>query len=127
MNELKLKHMKNNIFHGIVFTLFVLTALFAAGCDKKDLPAETGNIEFVSLTVEQDTLPIMELTKVVADVIGENITYTWKCDNELGIFEGSGSEVMFTICHGGKFKITCEVKDNANHQVSRDVYVNYVE
>jgi len=119
--------MKKRLFSVLILPVSLLLLFISGGCDEKDLPAETGNIEFVSLTVEHDTLAIMELTKVIADVNGENLTYTWKCDNELGIFEGSGPEVMFTICHGGKFKITCEVKDNANHQASKDAYVNYVE
>jgi hypothetical protein len=97
------------------------------GCKKESAPTDSGNIEFFSLVVEKDSVPITELTKVTATVTGDNLTYTWKCDNELGIFEGAGAEVLFTICHGGKFKITCEVKDNANHQASKDVYVNYVE
>lgn len=105
--------------------LFVLTMV--TGCKKDTSPSGTGNIEFVSLVVEKDSLAITELTKVTATVIGDNLTYTWKCDNELGVFEGSGAEVMFTICHEGKFKITCEVKDNANHQAVKDAYVNYIE
>jgi len=114
-------------FHRLLSAMLILVVLTAAGCKKDSQPSGTGDIEFVSLVVEKDNVAITELTKVTATVIGDNLTYTWKCDNELGIFEGSGSEVLFTICHGGKFKITCEVKDNSNHQAVKDAFVNYVE
>jgi hypothetical protein len=105
----------------------ILLFIISPGCKKEKSPTDTGNIEFVSLVVEKDSVAITELTKVTATVIGDNLSYTWKCDNELGVFEGSGAEVLFTICHEGKFKITCEVKDNANHQASKEAFVNYVE
>lgn len=109
--------------------IVLLTITISGGCKKEEntTPADSSKIEFVSLVVEKDNIGITELTKVSATVKGSNLTYNWKCDNELGVFEGSGSEVMFTICHGGKFKITCEVKDNASNQASKDVYVTCVE
>jgi len=108
--------------------LTILLAFFVfGGCKKDSSPSGTGDIQFVSLVVEKDNVAITELTKVTATVTGTGLTYSWKCDNELGVFEGTGAEVMFTICHGGKFKITCEVKDNANHMASKDAYVTYVE
>jgi hypothetical protein len=106
---------------------FLVTIFFTVGCKKETTSAGTGEIEFVSLVVEKDNLAITELTKVTATVKGSNLTYTWKCDNELGVIEGAGAEVMFTICHGGKFKITCEVSDNANHKATKDAYVTYIE
>jgi hypothetical protein len=109
--------------------IVLLTIAISGGCKKEENtnPADSSKIEFISLVVEKDNIGITELTKVSATVKGSNLTYNWKCDNELGVFEGSGSEVMFTICHGGKFKITCEVKDNASNQASKDVYVTCVE
>lgn len=111
-----------------VLVLLLITAI-TGGCKKEDdAPlTESDKIEFVSLVIEKDNIGITELTKVSATVKGSNLTYSWKCDNELGVFEGSGSEVMFTICHGGTFKITCEVKDNSSNQATRDVYVTCVE
>jgi hypothetical protein len=120
--------MKKHPIVTYISAILILLALFVSGgCSKEETSAGSGDIEFVSLVVEKDNLAITELTKVTATVKGNNLTYTWKSDNELGVFEGSGAEVMFTICHGGKFKITCEVKDNANHQASKDAFVNYVE
>ncbi len=109
--------------------LVILLVLLVAGGCKKDnnITSGAGDIKFVSLVVEKDSVAITELTKVTATVTGANLTYTWKCDNELGVFEGTGAQVMFTICHGGKFKITCDVKDNANHLATMDTYVTYVE
>ncbi len=120
--------MKNTSIIKLFSALLVISAfMITTGCKKEASPSGPGNIEFVSLTIEKDNVAIQELTKVTANVIGENLTFTWKCDNELGVFEGSGAEVLFTICHGGKFKITCEVKDDANNKATKDVYVNYIE
>ena len=111
----------------ISILLVLVAILMLISCKKEDAPNGTGDIQFVSLVIEKDNVAITELTKVTATASGNNLTYAWKCDNELGVFEGSGSEVMFTICHSGKFKITCEVEDNANHLVSKDAFVTYVE
>ena len=119
--------MKKLLFRILLLPVTLTVLLISGGCDKKDAPSDAGNIEFVSLTVERDTLAIMELTKVVATVHGDDLSYSWKCDNELGIFEGSGAEVLFTICHGGRFKITCEVKNSAGNKATKDVYVSFTE
>ncbi len=107
--------------------LVLLGMVLAFGCKKDTTSAGTGDIQFVSLVVERDSVPITVMTNVKATATGSNLSYSWKCDNELGVFEGSGAQVQFTICHGGKFKITCEVKDNANHSATKDAYVTYVE
>ena len=120
--------MKRSLSILAITTVFILVGVLSTvGCKKDTASSGTGDIEFVSLVVEKDNLAITELTKVTATVKGNNLTYDWKCDNELGVIEGAGAEVMFTICHGGKFKITCEVSDNANHKATKDAYVTYVE
>lgn len=120
--------MKKNTFYNVFQLLAIAFILMlSVSCAKDSEPTGSGEIKFVSLVVEKEVLAITELTKVSATAEGSNLTYTWKCDNELGIFEGSGSEVLFTICHEGKFKITCEVTDNQNHMVSKDAYVTYTE
>lgn len=115
----------------LVRPLLVLTALvilMLTSCKKEDSPSGTGkSLDFVDLKVEKDTIVVQEVTKVTATVNGEGLTYSWKCDNELGIIEGSGNEILFTICHAGKFKITCDVKDSNNNQASKDVFVTTVE
>ena len=118
-----------SIFKLIPFLVILLALTVSGGCKKdKDEPkTDTGKIEFISLVLEKDNIGITELTKVTATAKGNSLSYMWKCDNELGVFEGSGSEVLFTICHGGTFKITCEVKDDANNMVAKDVYVTCVE
>lgn len=118
---------KFTLLKSVSALVIALTLFSASGCKKDETTSGTGDIQFVSLVSEKDSLAITELTKVTATVTGTNLSYTWKCDNELGVFEGSGAEVTFTICHGGKFKVTCEVKDNANHMASKDVYITYVE
>ena len=118
-----------SIFKLIPFLAILLALAVSGGCKKEsDEPkTDAGKIEFISLVLEKDNIGITELTKVTATAKGNNLSYTWKCDNELGVFEGSGSEVLFTICHGGTFKITCEVKDDANNMAAKDVYVTCVE
>lgn len=103
--------------------------LAVSSCKKDNTPDNntSDKLEFVSLAVEKDTIVVQDVTKVTATVKGTNLTYSWACDNELGIIEGTGSEILFTICHAGKFKITCTVKDASNNQVSKDAYVTTIE
>ena len=119
----KLTHLK-----WLVLPAVLLILLAFASCKKEGPPSGDGSqLEFVNLVAEKDTIVVQEVTKVKATVNGENLTYTWKCDNELGVIDGSGAEILFTICHAGKFKITCDVKDNNNHQATKDVYITTVE
>ena len=109
--------------------LALLLILAFSSCKKEsNTPAGTGkDLVFTDLKAEKDTITLQEVTKVTATATGEGLTYSWKCDNELGILDGSGSEVLFTICHAGTFKVTCEVKDSNNHQASKDVFITSVE
>jgi len=112
----------------LVVSFFSMVLLTALSCKKEDTPSGTGaKLEFVQLKAEKDTIVVQELTKVTAIVNGEGVTYSWKCDNELAVIDGAGAEVLFTICHAGKFKITCDVTDSNNNTASRDVYVTTVE
>ena len=107
---------------------FMAFMLAFSSCKKEDTPSGTGKqLEFVKLETEKDTIVVQELTKVKATVTGENITYSWRCDNELAVLDGSGAEIQFTICHAGKFKVTCEVKDSNNNTASKDVYITTIE
>ncbi len=112
----------------ILLPVLMLALLAVLSCKKDSSTAGTGqSLEFVKLVAEKDTIAVQELTKIKATVTGENVSYSWKCDNELGVLDGSGSEILFTICHAGKFKITCDIKDSNNHQASKDVYITTVE
>lgn len=109
--------------------VFLIISLMAVSCTKQeDTEPTTGDpLEFVSLVSEKDTITVQDVTKITATVKGENLTYKWSCDNELGIIEGSGSQILFTICHTGKFKVSCEVTDASMKKAVRDVYVTTVE
>jgi hypothetical protein len=118
---------KNTLLNSVSILILVLTIVGWSGCKKDSSPSGTGDIEFVSLVAEKGQITITELTKVTATVNGTDLSYAWSCDNELGVIEGTGAQVMFTICHGGTFKVTCKVTDKANHMVSKDVNVTCVE
>jgi len=110
---------------GIAIILF---AMLAVSCAKQEDPGPVAeSLEFVSLVSEKDTITVQDITKITATVKGEGLTFKWSCDNELGIIEGSGSEILFTICHAGKFKVTCEVSDASSKKASKDVYVTTIE
>ena len=112
----------------LVLPTILLVLLLVSACKKDETPSGTGkNLEFVQLKSEKDTIVVQELTKITATVNGEGLSYTWTCDNELAVLDGSGPEILFTICHAGKFKITCEVKDSNNKSASKDVYVTTIE
>jgi hypothetical protein len=112
----------------MVIPTFLMVLLMVAACKKDNTPSDTGSdLEFVSLTTERDTIVVQELTKITANVKGDGLSYSWKCDNELAVLDGSGAEIYFTICHAGKFKITCDVKDSNNNTASKEVYVTTIE
>lgn len=122
-----MKSMKKN---SILVIISFCTALFLLqSCGKEDNKDTTGTdkLEFVSLVLEKDTITVQDVTKVTATAKGTGLTYSWSCDNELGIIEGSGSEILFTICHTGKFKISCKVTDAGSNEVTKDVYVTTIE
>jgi hypothetical protein len=109
--------------------VFLIISLLAVSCTKQEEtdPATVDTLEFVSLVSEKDTITVQDVTKITATVKGEGLAYKWSCDNELGIIEGSGPEILFTICHTGKFKVSCEVSDASMKKAVRDVYVTTIE
>jgi hypothetical protein len=113
----------------ILVVPFAIMVLFAvSSCKKDDSPSGSGmSLEFTQLKAEKDTIVVQEVTKITATAKGEGLSYAWKCDNELAVLDGSGSEIMFTICHAGTFKITCDITDSNNKSASKDVYVTTVE
>lgn len=113
----------------LVITSFCATLLLLQSCGKEENKDATGTdkLEFVSLVLEKDTITVQDVTKVTATAKGTGLNYSWSCDNELGIIEGSGSEILFTICHTGKFKISCKVTDAGSNEVTKDVYVTTIE
>ncbi|NVO19513.1 MAG: hypothetical protein HXX13_07420 [Bacteroidetes bacterium] len=122
---MKKKYISRISFLALISVVLLLSCY---SCKKDDSPAGTGKtLEFVGLKAEKDTIVVQEVTKITATVTGEGLSYAWKCDNELGVIDGSGAEVMFTICHAGKFKITCDVTDSNNNKATKDVYVTTVE
>jgi hypothetical protein len=121
-----MKNFANKTF--LIAVIAVLILAFISACKKDDSPTGTGKtLEFTDLKADKDTIVVQEVTKIKATATGEGITYSWKCDNELGILEGSGAEIKFTICHAGTFKITCDLSDINNHQASKDVYITSIE
>jgi hypothetical protein len=125
-----LKSMKKKFTHSIllIFPFALLVLLTVSSCKKEETPAGTGKtLEFVQLKAEKDTIVVQEVIKITATVNGEGLNYAWKCDNELGVIDGVGAEILFTICHAGKFKITCDVTDSNQNVATKDVYVTTVE
>jgi hypothetical protein len=116
-------------YSSLVFIMFISCMILLQACKKEENTnnTSTDKLEFVSLNVEKDTITVQDLTKITAKANGKNLSYSWSCDNELGIIEGSGSEILFTICHAGKFKITCKVIDGSNNEISKDAYVTSIE
>jgi hypothetical protein len=111
-----------------VVAFVALLILSVSSCKKEETPSGTGKtLEFLQLKAEKDTIIVQEVTKITATVNGEGVSYSWKCDNELAVIDGAGAEVLFTICHSGKFRITCDVTDSNNKTASKDVYVTTVE
>lgn len=108
--------------------IFCLVAFFTlTGCNKseKESAGAGTNFKFVSLSVADTLMKVNAVTIITANATGEGLTYTWT--SEFGTFVGSGSSVQWTVCHADRFKITCEVKDNANHSESKDIYVRTEE
>jgi hypothetical protein len=122
--------MKMKFTHSLLLICpFVLMVLLAvSSCKKEETPQGTGKkLEFVQLKAEKDTIVVQEVTRISATASGEGLNYSWKCDNELGVIDGGGAEILFTICHAGKFRITCDITDSNHNQASKDVYITTVE
>ncbi len=109
-----------------LFCLMLLGSLMS--CKKSEntpSPSASNDFKFVSLVAADTVLTVNGITTITANATGQGLSYKWT--SEYGTFVGSGSMVQWTVCHSDKFKITCEISDNANHSESRDVYIRTQE
>ena len=88
-------------------------------------PSAGNDFKFVSLVAADTVMTVNAVTTITANATGQGLSYKWTA--EYGTFIGSGNSVQWTVCHSDKFKITCEITDEANHTESKDVYIRTQE
>ena len=117
--------MKKLLILSVVIIAVAATSFISC---KKDKSNGTGTINFASLVARDSVITIDSTTKlattqIIATATGSNLSYTWSSEGGWGTFYGSGSTIVWSICHADKFKITCTVKDESNNSASKDVYI----
>jgi len=79
---------------------------------------------FKSLIAEKDVINIYDKIYIKANVYGNQLTYYWTSE---GVIIGEGAEVMFTICHAGRFKISCTINDSNGNTETKIVNITVNE
>ncbi|MFH0866487.1 MAG: PKD domain-containing protein [Bacteroidota bacterium] len=107
-----------------IYIAFIIVIVFGA-CKKEDAinpPDDNGlPLDFVSLVAQDTIIDINGYTNIKATATGDGLYYTWSF--LAGAIIGSGSDVQYTVCHAGKFKVTCEVADANSNKLTKDVYI----
>jgi len=80
---------------------------------------------YKSLTATQLQIDAGQYTEITADVLGADLTYTWK-SNPPGSIVGEGNIVLFTICHADTFEVSCEVTDRFGNSETKSVLIKVV-
>lgn len=110
----------NDMKKYILVSIF-LVLLTLAGCKKDENVLNPKTFTFVSLTATKSEISINEVTNIIANATGENLTYGWSC-SEGAIFD-DGPDVKFSICHSTKVRVTCTVSDVSGNSESKDIYI----
>jgi hypothetical protein len=88
----------------------------------------TDGFVYKSLQAEKYNIKPGETVYVEAKVLDtsdETLTYTWRTEPSANIL-GSGSKVIFTICHADVFEVSCSVEDKSGNSESKTIII-YVE
>lgn len=108
----------------ILFSVLIVWIVFA-GCKKENVPDppqnNTPQFEYISLVAQDTTIVVNGFTNIKATAVGDSLTYTWSY--EAGAIVGNGSDVQFTVCHTGKFLISCEVQDAHSNKATKYLYI----
>lgn len=80
---------------------------------------------YKSLTATQLQIDAGQYTEITADVLGADLTYTWK-SNPPGSIVGEGNVILFTICHADTFEVSCEVSDRFGNSETKSVMIKVV-
>jgi hypothetical protein len=80
---------------------------------------------YKSLTATQLQIDAGQYTEITADVLGADLTYTWK-SNPPGSIVGEGNIVLFTICHADTFEVSCQVTDRFGNSEIKSVSIKVI-
>ncbi len=98
-------------------------------CKKEDTSPNPANsnqkFKFISLDADTLSIKVNGTVNLTANAQGNGLTYTWNYSG--GSLIGSGRKVIFTVCHAGKFTVSCDVKDNSNNTDSKQVSIQVHE
>ncbi len=104
----------------LIITLILLEVIITViACRKKDIPAATQPLSFISLIAENDTILVGETTTITANATGENLSYSWRLEQgSLGDIIGGGATITYgaSPCCTGWNTITCTVTDGTTSQ-----------
>ncbi|TVQ16456.1 MAG: hypothetical protein EA361_04050 [Bacteroidetes bacterium] len=77
---------------------------------------------FKALVASPDRVNAHENSYLTAKVLGEGLSFQWRCDPP-AFLAGSGSSIIFNICHGDRFTVSCEVTDKEGNSETKSVLI----
>jgi len=80
---------------------------------------------YKSLTATQLQINAGQYTEITADVLGADLTYSWK-SNPPGSIVGEGNVILFTICHADTFEVSCQVTDRFGNSEIKSVSIKVI-
>jgi len=80
---------------------------------------------YKSLSADPPEIKAGDFTEVTADVLGDDLTYSWK-SYPPGNIVGEGYKILFTICHADVFEISCQITDRDGNQEVKTISVNVI-
>jgi hypothetical protein len=107
----------------IILTILTLLIIFFCFCNKDDETEVETPLNFISLTVNRDTIFIGETVDLVAEAQGEELIYIWIA--EKGNFSCEGPEVTYTPspCTIGDVELKCKIIDKANNSDEKSIFI----
>lgn len=114
----------------IIFFLAGMLIIFLSlpSCNKNEddnTPIDTTQLplEYLSLEIEEDTLPLLATTNVTATATGYQLSYFWSAT--MGDILGSGKEIQYLApnCTLGEQVISCKVQDGNGQSETKTVVI----
>ncbi|MCX6304702.1 MAG: hypothetical protein NT040_07025 [Bacteroidetes bacterium] len=108
----------------VLTILCLATIVILAACSKSKStpePATGATFQFKSLTATDTVIQVNGITSIAANATGDGLTYVWTSSYGQPVSKGSSAE--WTVCHVGKFSISCQVTDKYDHSETKSVIV----
>ena len=103
----------------LISIILLIFGIMACSEDNTPIDPDLHGYNYKELVCVDTFTYVLQNIRLKAVAEGEGLTYNWSCSE--GAIYGSGSEVIFSICHSTVVHCACIVTDKYNHKLKKEI------